>query len=115
MRVTVVQATAVQQIGNTGSSTGNRKDNEPRTGGSSHVELYATLAMIAGLSYVLLYFEPERKGMTEERKKELVSRLTGWAKHRGRLCKFLALAIIFLILLYYHAIGKKPLEEPVTL
>ena len=79
------------------------------------MELYATLAMIAGLSYVLLYFESERKGMTEERKKELVSRLTGWAKHRGRLCKFLALAIIFLILLYYHAIGKKLLEEPVTL
>lgn len=101
--------------GNTGRGTGNGKDNEPRTGGSSHVELYATLAMIAGLSYVLLYFESERKGMTEERKKELVSRLTGWAKHRGRLCKFLALAIIFLILLYYHAIGKKPLEEPVTL
>lgn len=101
--------------GNTGGSTGSRKDNEPKTGRGSYVEFYATLAMIAGLSYVLLYFEPDRKGMTEERKKELVSRLTGWAKHRGRLCKLLALAIIFLILVYYHAIGKKLLEEPVTL
>lgn len=98
-----------------GAGGGNRKDNEPKTGGSSPVELYATLAMIAGLSYLLLYFAPDKKGMTEEKKKELVSKLIGWAKHRGRLCRLLALAMIFLLLVYYHAIGKKPLEEPVVL
>lgn len=99
----------------TNNNAGSHKDNEPKTGGRPYVELYATLAMIAGFSYLLLYFAPEKRGMTEERKKELVSKLVKWAKHRGRLCKFLALGMIFLLLVYYHALGKKCLEEPVVL
>ena len=46
--------------------------NEPKTGDASHVEVYATIAMIAGMMYLLLYFADQERGMTEETKKELV-------------------------------------------
>ena len=45
--------------------------------------------------------------MTEERKKELVSCLVAWAKQGGRSRKYLALVAIFVLLVYYHSIGKK--------
>ena len=45
--------------------------------------------------------------MTEETKSELVSRLIGWAKKGGRLRRWLALTAIFLLLIYYHSIGKQ--------
>ncbi len=44
--------------------------------------------------------------MTEEAKKELVSRLVRWAKQGGRLRKCLALAAIFVLLVYYHGTRK---------
>ncbi len=34
---------------------------EPKTGDSSHVEIYATASMIAGFSYLLLYFRERRR------------------------------------------------------
>ena len=83
------------------------KDNEPKTGDAAPLELYATLAMIAGFAYLLLYFADRRRGMTEETKRELVSRLVGWAKQGGRFRKCLALAAVFVLLVYYHSIGKK--------
>lgn len=83
-----------------------RKDSEPRTGQTSHVELYATIAFIEGASYLLFLFA-ERHGMTEETKTELVSRLIRWAKRGGKLRRMLALAAIFLLLVYYHSIGKQ--------
>ncbi len=95
----------------TGTASGT-KDQEPKTGEESKVEMYATIAMVAGLSYLLLYFTDEERGMTEERKKELVSRLVRWAKKGGRFRNMLAAAAIVLLLVYYHAIGKRSrLEE----
>lgn len=88
-----------------------QKDNEPKTGDITPLELYATLAMIAGFAYLLLYFADRERGMTEERKKELVARLVGWAKQGGRIRKYLALAAIFVLLVYYHSIGKKTSAE----
>ena len=82
-------------------------DKEPKTGENSGVELYATIGMVAGLSYLLLYFTDEECGMTEEKKKQLVSRLARWAKRGGRFRKMLAAAAIVLLLVYYHAIGKR--------
>ena len=82
------------------------KDDEPKTGDASPVELYATLAMIAGFSYLLAYFTDHRRGMTEEKKQELVSRLIGWAKKGGRARRLFTLGVIFLLLVYYHSIGK---------
>lgn len=62
--------------------------------------------MIAGFAYVLLYFTERKRGMTEEVKKELVSRIAGWAKRGGRLRRCLALAAIFVLLVYYHCTRK---------
>lgn len=89
------------------SRGGSRKDDEPKTGDGAPLELSATLAMIAGFAYLLLYFADGKRGMSEETKKELVSRLIGWAKQGGKHRKRLALAAIFVLLVYYHSIGKK--------
>lgn len=93
------------------TKTGSAKDNEPATGDAAPLEIYATLAMIAGFSYVLLYFTDRKRGMTEETKRELVSRLVGWAKQGGRIRKYLAFAAVFVLLVYYHSIGKKTCVE----
>lgn len=101
--------------GNEGSGSGDGgntpakgpvRDNEPKTGDAVPLELYATLAMVFGLAYLLLYFTDPPKGMTEETKKELVSRLVAWAKQGGRLRRALALAAIFVLLVYYHGTKK---------
>lgn len=83
------------------------KDSEPKTADATPVELYATLAMISGLTYVILYFADRNGGMTEETKKELVSKLIRWAKRGKTLRRLLALSAIFVLLVYYHSIGKQ--------
>lgn len=88
---------------NTNRAGGN---NEPKTGDDSHAEVYATIAMIAGMLYLLLYFADQEKGMTEEKKKELVSALIRWAKGGSCLRRYAAIAAIFCLLCYYHSIGK---------
>ena len=96
----------------TAADTGNSgKDDEPKTGDSTPLELYATLSMIAGFSYLLLCFTDRKRGMTEETKKELVTGIVKWAKRGGRIRKCLALAAIFVLLVYYHSIGKKTCVE----
>lgn len=84
-------------------------DHEPRTEDSSRTEIFATLAMVAGFSYLLLYFTDEQRGMTESEKEEIVARLIRWAKSsRGYFVKrYIALTIIFVVLFYYHSIGKQ--------
>lgn len=94
-----------------GKNPGGGKDNEPKTGDRTPLELGATLSMIAGLTYLLLYFADRRHGMTEETKRELVSRLIAWAKQGGKGRTCLALAAIFVLLVYYHSIGKKSCAE----
>ena len=95
---------SVISISNTAPAS---KDKEPKTGYASYMEIYATIAMIAGLSYLLLYFADGKNGMTEEEKKEIVAALVKWAKNGSRIKKYAALAVIFLILVYYHSIGKR--------
>ncbi len=80
-------------------------DSEPRTGDAVNVQVYATLAMVAGLSYLLLYFA-DSSGITEKEKEELVSRLLRWAKRGGTVRKLLSFVALFFFLLYYHSIGK---------
>lgn len=91
--------------------SGDAKDDEPKTGDNTPLELCATLSMIAGFTYLLLYFADRRHGMTEETKKELVSRLVAWAKQGGRFRRWIVLAAIFVLLVYYHSIGKKMSTE----
>ena len=92
---------------NKAKGSDNAKDDEPKTGDVTPLELYATLAMIAGFSYLLLYFTDPEKGMTEEKKKELVGKIVMWAKRGGRFKKYLAMAAIVVLLVYYHSIGRK--------
>lgn len=80
---------------------------EPKTGDTTPTELYATIAMIAGLSYVILDLAEHRHGMTEEKKNELTARLVRFARKGGHIRRMLVIAAIFLLLLYYHSIGKK--------
>lgn len=94
-----------------GQKAGGGMDNEPQTGDATPIELCATLSMIAGFTYLLLYFADRKRGMTEETKKELVSRLIGWGKQGGKIRKYFALAAIFTLLVYYHSIGKKTCVE----
>ena len=96
---------------NNGTKPDSPKDDEPKTGDATPLEIYATLAMIAGFAYLLLYFTDPKRGMTEETKKELVFRLAGWAKQGRRVRKYLAFAAIFVLLVYYHSIGKKTCVE----
>ena len=92
------------------ASSGSGKDSEPKTGQTSRVNLYATIALIEGLSYLMVMFSGKH-GMTEDKKNELVSRLIGWAKKGGKLRRMLALSAIFLLLVYYHSIGKQITPE----
>ncbi len=100
---------------NSGSTGGNSnadsfaggKDNEPKTGDATPVEIYATVAMVAGFSYLYSYFGGRKRGMTEEEKKEIVSSLVVWGRKGGKLRRLAALVMISAILAYYHSIGKK--------
>lgn len=79
---------------------------EPKTGDLSHMEVYATIAMIAGMTWLLLYFMEERRGMTERKKEVLVAAFVSWAKKGGTFRKCCAMAAIFCILVYYYAVGR---------
>lgn len=79
----------------------------PSTGDTARVQIYATLAMIAGMLYLLLYFADGSIGMTEEEKNKLVSRLIGWARGRNIIARYLVIAAVFMVLLAYHSIGRK--------
>ncbi len=83
------------------------KGEKPKTGDISRVEIYATAAMIAGLSYVMLIFARGKEGMTEEEKNIRVSALIEWSRKGSRLRKYAAFTAIFFLLLYYHSIGKR--------
>lgn len=82
-------------------------EKEPKTGDPTPVEIYATVAMIAGLTYLLLYFMEEGRGMTEREKEVFVAAFIRWAKKGGRFRGCCAIAAIFCLLVYYHSIGKR--------
>ncbi len=90
--------------------TGRPPGGEPKTGDSTQIQICATLAMIAGFGYLLLYFEGEN-GITEQEKEEIIYRLVEWAKQGGRIRRLLGVAVIFLFLAYYHSIGKSVTVE----
>lgn len=102
----VVNTVPVTYSGSTEKTANPVRETEPRTGDISHLEVYATIAMVSGLLYVLLYFTTDRNGMTQEEKEQFLSCLISWAKRGGKLRRLLATAVIFLFLVYYHSIGK---------
>lgn len=92
-----------QTVGANGAAGGK----EPKTGDTAYWEVYATFAMVAGLTYLLLYIMEESRGMTEREKEAAVAALIRWGKKGGAFRKCCAMAAIFGLLMYYHAIGKR--------
>ncbi len=86
-------------------------DKEPKTGDAPYLQVYATIAMIAGCIYLLLYFMDGKCGITEEEKREIIAKLVKWGEKGKRVRKYAALAAIFLFLVYYHAIGKQTVAD----
>ncbi len=82
------------------------KEEAPYTGDIVPVKMYATLAMIAGFTYVLAMFVGDKLGMSEEKKEDIVGKLVAFGKGKNRFVKAIAIAAIFVVLAYYHAIGK---------
>lgn len=97
--------------GNVGTEyrASNGESKEPKTEDFTHIEVYATIAMIAGLSYLLLYFTDRERGITLEEKNARISQIICWAKEGGFLRRIVALFAIFIFLIYYHSIGKREL------
>ena len=115
----VVQTTAPQAVNSAaenarmsdGAEQGSEKaasnGREPKTDDPTLVEIYATVAMIAGLTYLILYLMEEGRGMTEREKEVFVKAFIRWAKKGGRFRKCCAIVAIFCLLVYYHSIGKR--------
>lgn len=97
-----------QTAGGNGTAAGGK---EPKNGDASHMEVYATLAMIAGLTYLLLYIMEESRGMSEREKEAFVAAFIRWGKKGGAFRKCCAMAAIFGLLMYYHTIGKRAGES----
>lgn len=81
---------------------------DPKTGDDMQMKVYLAIAAAAGSGFLLLYLTDHGDSMTEETKKKHVEKWTRWAQKGGRVRRTIAIAIIFLLLLYYHAIGKEP-------
>lgn len=96
---------------NSSNQSAASKDAEPKTGDTSSVEIYATVAMIAGLAYLMLYFADKERGMTEDEKQEIIMSLIRWAKCGSRIRRYVVLVPIFVLLFYYHSIGKRVYVE----
>ena len=106
-----VEGTSVQKVDGEpfGSIDKERKgqDNEPKTGDSGIP--IATLAMVAGMTYVYEIFRTKKGvhlGITESQKNRAVDFLVKKARGKGRIACYAAIALIFLILAFYHSIGK---------
>lgn len=97
----------IKNITNNTNNTDSDTGNAPKTGDTAPVEVCATMAMVAGLSWLLLYFGNRKRGMSEQKKKEITAYFVAWGRKGGRLRKWIAISIIFVILVYYHSIGKK--------
>ncbi len=81
----------------------NSRDREPRTADGVPLELYATIAMIAGFFYLILLFL-DRYDITEEERRESLARLVRWAKRGGWLRRLPVMAALYTMRLYYRVI-----------
>lgn len=102
------QENAASATGQKANGKGTASDGkEPKTGDTNYLEVYATLAMIAGLTWLLLCFMDEARGMSEREKEVFVAAFIRWGKKGGAFRKCCAMAAIFCLLAYYHTIGKR--------
>lgn len=84
-----------------------KKGKGPMTGDTRPLEIYATVAMVAGFSWLYDFFGKRRMGLTEQEKQQITARLIAWGRNGGRLRKAMAVLTIFMLLAYYHSIGKR--------
>lgn len=82
-----------------------KKDAEPKTGDVAMP--YATVGMTAGMLYLADLFRVSDLGLDEEDKKRIVERIVLKVKRKNKVFKALGIVAIFLILVFYHSIGKK--------
>ena len=80
-------------------------DHEPKTGDEAMP--VATLTMIAGFLYLAELFREHKIGITEEQKDRLIQAIIRHAKGRSYPVRMLALGLIFVLLVFYHSIGKR--------
>lgn len=80
------------------------KDAEPKTADGVSLELYATVAMIAGFFYLLLLFL-DKYDISEEERRESLARLVEWAKRGGRLRRLPVMAVLLVMRTYYRIMG----------
>lgn len=66
------------------------------------MEFYATVAMISGFAYLMIYFTDSEKYMNEEEKKNRVTAWIQWGRQGGSLRRYVALVVIFFLLLHYY-------------
>lgn len=92
-----------------GNGSGNTAagSKEPKTGDATRAEVYATIAMVTGLTYLLLYFMEEGRGMSEREKDAYVAAFIRWGRKGGIFRRGCAMVAIFCLLAYYHSIGKR--------
>ncbi len=90
------------------AGNGPLRDREPRTADSVPMEMYATIAMIAGFFYLILLFL-DRYDITEEERRESLARLVRWAKRGGWFRRLPVMAVLYTMRLYYHMThGQEP-------
>lgn len=88
------------------SNTGTNR-NVPKTGDTSPIGMYVTIAILSGFAYLLLLFTDKQRRMSEAEKNELIASLSAWARKRGITAKCFAGFSIACILFYYHTVGKR--------
>ncbi len=86
------------------------KDAEPRTADGVRLELYATVAMIAGFCYLLLLFL-DRYDISEEKRRESLARLVRWAKCGGWPRRLPVVALLFVMRTYYRIADGQKVEK----
>lgn len=86
------------------------RDAEPRTSDSGILELYATVAMIAGFFYLLLLFL-DKYDISEEKRRESLARLVRWAKCGGWSRKLPVMVVLFVMRAYYRAMDGRGAKQ----
>lgn len=101
---TIINNVTITNSSNNGTTN---RGNVPKTGDTSPIGMYMTIAILSGFAYLLLLFTDKQRRMTEEEKNDLISTLSYWARKRGITAKCFAGFSIACILFYYHTVGKR--------
>lgn len=102
-------AVAVAEVEVFEGSGRTKSGSEPRTGDG--LPPVVPVAMIGGLAYLMDLFcdkKGVRMGMKKARKDWLIEKIVSRARGKAKPVRILALSLIFVILVFYHSIGKIP-------